>query len=331
MPVYNATEHLDEALQSLAGQTYENLEIIVVDDGSDDDCAGALARWQASDERIVVLRQEHAGLPAALNNGCNHAHGKYIARLDSDDVAFADRIERQVHFLEARTDVALLGGGALFLDEEGTQFATVGYPVAHDELVGALETTCPFVHSAVVMRADAFREVGGYREMFPRSEDYDLWLRLSERFTIANLAEPVVGYRIHAGQTTLATLDDQARWLLIAHASHRVRVDSGSDPLESGERRTWRGWFDQLGIDEADLTAARVEARVWYAKTLTRAGSLSSADPVWAEAEELARALPDAKRRRTEIADIRRAVAGERRRRRLRFGRALRRRARGTS
>jgi glycosyltransferase involved in cell wall biosynthesis len=278
-----------------------------------------------------VLRQRHYGLPTALNKGCNHAQGTYIARLDSDDVALADRIERQVEFLEARAEVALLGGGALFLDEKGTQFATVGYPVAHDELIRALETTCPFVHSAIVMRADAFREVGGYREMFPRSEDYDLWLRLSERFTIANLAEPVVGYRIHAGQTTLATLDDQARWLLIAQASHRLRVERGSDPLETGERRTWREWFDRLGIDEAALAAARVEARVWYAKTLTRAGSPSSADPVWAEAAELALALPDAERRRTEIADIRRAVAGERRRRRLRWRRPLRRRASGTS
>jgi hypothetical protein len=322
VPVYNALPYLDEAIESLVGQTYRNVEIVAVDDGSDDGSASALARWRESDVRVRILTQARGGFVVALKNGADDSRGTYIARLDADDVAFPDRIERQVAYLEANPEVALLGGAAVFVDEDGTSFANVGYPEGHDELVVALERSCPFVHSAVMMRTTAFRAVGGYRTLFPRSEDYDLWLRLSERFGVANLGDPLVKYRIHARQTTLATLDDQARWFLIARAAHRARTTGGRDPLEGTRERSWRELFDELGIDDEELISARLDARIWYAKTLTRAGALAAADPVWVEAEELARSLP-AEHTAPEIGSVRRAVEGERLSRR--FWRRLRR------
>jgi glycosyltransferase involved in cell wall biosynthesis len=328
VPVYNALPYLDEAIESLVGQTYPHLEIVTVDDGSDDGSAEALARWEAADSRIRVVTQAHGGFVRALRKGTETAIGAYVARLDADDFSFPERIERQVEFLDRHPDVALLGGGAVFLDESGTRFATVAYPAAHDELVRALETSCPFVHSAVIMRAEAFRAVGGYREQFPRCEDYDLWLRLSERFAVANLDEPVVGYRIHMRQTTLATLDDQARWFLIAHSAHLARRKNGRDPLDGAPERSWREWLEHFGIDEDDLTSARIDMRVWYAKTLTRARALSQARAVWADAQAIAGKLPDGGLRTDEIAEIQRAVEGERARSPRRFATGLWRRLR---
>jgi hypothetical protein len=329
VPVFNALPYLDEALASLVDQSYSNIEIIAVDDGSTDSSSQTLARWASRDRRIRVLTQERAGLVLTLKNGCAAVRGRYLARLDADDVALTNRIERQVEYLEAHPDVALLGGGAIFLDDGGTPFAEVAYPAHHEDLVDALETSCPFVHSAVMMRTEAFRAVGGYRELFPRGEDYDLWLRFSERFKVANLGEPLVGYRIHGHQTTLSTLDDEARWSLVARAAHRARTEKGRDPVEDGPRRSFHALSQELGIDELQVTSARIDARVWYAKTLTRAGAVSAADTVWTEAQQLAGELPDAGSRQAEVAEIRTAVTAERRRARWRLGNRVTRLRRG--
>ena len=318
MPVHDALPYLDEAIESVAGQTYGHLEIVTVDDGSTDGSSETLARLQAADSRARVIEQPHAGFVVALKHACDVARGTYLARLDADDVAFPDRIERQVDYLEGHPDIALVGGGAVFVDTNGKEFATVGYPTRREELVAALETSCPFVHSAVMMRANAYRSVGGYRTVFPRAEDYDLWLRLAERFSVANLDVPVVRYRIHTRQTTLATVDDQARWFLIAQAAHRARVAGRRDLLDDAEARSWSQLFDDYGIDAETFTSARIDGRVWHAKTLTRAGARAAARAVWTEAEELAGQLRDDGRRRDDIAAVRRAVEGERRRRRVR-------------
>ena len=320
IPVFNALPYLDRALESLVEQTYPNIEVIAVDDGSTDSSSDTLARWAIRDRRIRVLKQGRAGFVRALKNGCAAARGTYLARLDADDVALTDRIERQVEHLESNPNVALLGGAAIFLDDTGKPFVTVGYPSRHEDLVDALETSCPFVHSAVIMRTRAFRAVGGYREIFPRGEDYDLWLRLSERFTNANLEEPVVGYRIHARQTTLATLDDQARWSLIAHGAHQARIKLGRDPVDGKPGASWRDLCVELGIEDSQVTRARIDARVWYAKTLTRSGALAAADAVWVEAHRLAVALPDGGRIHADIAKIRASVEKERHRGRSRLG-----------
>ena len=247
-----------------------------------------------------------------MKHACDVAPGTYRARLDADDVAFPDRIERQVDYLEGHPDIALVGGGAVFVDTNGKEFATVGYPTRREELVAALETSCPFVHSAVMMRADAYRSVGGYRTVFPRAEDYDLWLRLAERFSVANLDVPVVRYRIHTRQTTLATVDDQARWFLIAQAAHRARVAGGRDLLDDAEARSW----SQRHEERDPPRSRRGEEHGGHVRRNLR--EVHRLVPRRRPVDREEAQLRDDGRRRDDIAAVRRAVEGERRRRRVR-------------
>ncbi|HEY0140826.1 MAG TPA: glycosyltransferase [Thermoanaerobaculia bacterium] len=222
LPVWNGARYLAAAIESILGQSLQALELIVVDDGSTDASLPIARTYAARDARVVVLPVGHGGLVRALNAGIAAARGRYIARIDADDVADRERLARQVAFLEARPECILVGSSIRIVDEDERELCDVRYPLTHAEIEQALLTVQPaFSHPSVLMRRDALLEVGGYRaERFP-SEDLDLWLRLVERGQLANLSEPLLRYRRHhntisARQSTqqrvmTAKLIDEAR------------------------------------------------------------------------------------------------------------------------
>ncbi len=177
MPVRDGERFLREALDSTLAQTLDDLELIVVDDGSTDATPAILAEAAQRDSRVRVQRQEPGGLTVALNAGCALARAPLIARMDADDVMLPDRLERQVAYLDAHPDVALLGGGIVLVDETGREIDREPGRPQLDFLVRNELT-----HATVMMRADAFRALGGYR--LDQSEDYDLWLRFDERYGV---------------------------------------------------------------------------------------------------------------------------------------------------
>ena len=192
MPVRDGERFLREALESTLAQTVAELELIVVDDGSTDATPAILAECAERDGRVRVQRQEPGGLTVALNAGCAHAQAPVIARMDADDVMLPDRLERQLAYLDAHPDVALLGGGIVLVDESGAEIdrepgrAELDF-LARNELT----------HATVAMRTEAFRALGGYR--LDQAEDYDLWLRFEERGGVAALPDFVLRYRLHPG------------------------------------------------------------------------------------------------------------------------------------
>src|SRR6266550_5112154 len=100
MPAYNAGAYIDEAISSILKQTFHDFEFIIINDGSSDDTASILKRYEESDGRIRVFHQENQGMIAALNCGCRLARGEYIARMDADDVSYAHRLEKQLEYIE---------------------------------------------------------------------------------------------------------------------------------------------------------------------------------------------------------------------------------------
>jgi len=197
MPVYNGADTVEEAVRSLLAQSYERLEILVVDDGSTDASVAIVAGIQ--DSRIKLLRRDHQGLVKTLNHGCAQAQGEYIARLDADDVAYECRVAAQVEYLEGHSDVGLLGTWAKIVSEDGEE-ETFEPPVSDRALRRHLLWDNPFIHSSVMFRRVAFQEAGGYPEGL--AEEYRLWIQMARSWKIGVLPEMLVRHRIHQASYT---------------------------------------------------------------------------------------------------------------------------------
>ena len=264
MPVRNGERFLAEAVESILRQTLTDLELIVVDDGSTDTTPELLAAAARGDQRLRVEVRSPEGLTAALNAGCALAAAPLVARMDADDVALPDRLERQAACLAAHPEVALLGGGIILVDESGRE---VDREPGRAEL-DFMERN-ELTHATVVMRTDAFRELGGYR--LDQSEDYDLWLRFEERFGVAALADPVIRYRLHPGQFSVTRLERQALGFLCVREAARARRAGRADPL-AGVDHLGEAELEQAGVPRTELDRKVVQDAVQWAATLTRVG-----------------------------------------------------------
>jgi glycosyltransferase involved in cell wall biosynthesis len=264
MPVRDGERFLREALDSTLAQTLEDFELIVVDDGSTDGTPAILAEATQHDPRMRVQRQEPGGLTVALNAGCALAQAPLIARMDADDVMLPDRLERQTAYLEANPEVALLGGGIVLVDEAGSEIDCEPGRPELDFLVRNELT-----HATVMLRADAFSALGGYR--LDQSEDYDLWLRFDEHYGVAALAEPVIRYRLHPGQFSVTALERQALGFLCVREAAIRRRRGEPDPLD-GVVRLDETVVTRLGVPRERLEETIVSDAVSWAATLTRVG-----------------------------------------------------------
>jgi glycosyltransferase involved in cell wall biosynthesis len=264
MPVRDGERFLREALESTLAQTLADLELIVVDDGSTDATPEILAEAAQGDPRLRIQRQEPGGLSVAINAGCALAQAPLIARMDADDVMLPDRLERQVVYLDGHPDVALLGGGIVLVDEKGNEIDREPGRLHLDFLVRNELT-----HSTVMMRADTFRALDGYR--LDQSEDYDLWLRFDERYGVAALPEHVIRYRLHTGQFSVTALERQALGFLCVREAAIRRRRGEPDPL-AGVERLDETVLARLGIGRERLDEAIVSDAVNWAATLTRVG-----------------------------------------------------------
>lgn len=224
MPVYNAERFLREAVDSVLGQSYRQFELVMVDDGSSDGSWAIAQEYAALDARVKALRNErNLRVVKARNRAFTLVDpaSKYFAIMDSDDVCMPDRLEREVAFLEAHPDHALVGGHTIVIDERGAQVGFRRYPLQHEQIMGVITRYNPIAQPGVMLRRSALEQVGEYDERYPGCEDYDLWLRMAERFKLANLDTATLKYRISATQgkkTQLReslryTIDIQRRWL----------------------------------------------------------------------------------------------------------------------
>jgi glycosyltransferase involved in cell wall biosynthesis len=250
MSVFNGECFLREAVESILTQSFRDFEFIVIDDGSADAVRSMLHCYQTRDSRIRVYHQENRGLVASLNRGCGLARGKYIARMDADDIAIRDRLAWQIEFMERHPEVAVVGGAVQFIDQSGKALRTAGRPLHNPEIQEIiLGQSGVMWHPTVLMRKAAFSQVGGYRNVAD-AEDYDLWLRMAERFELANLPEVLLKYRIHPGQVSVAKCRKQALGAAVAKAAAAARRSGKPDPLQSIAEITPTA-LARLGVSEA--------------------------------------------------------------------------------
>jgi len=183
MPCYDAADTLDEALDSLAAQSLQNHELVAVDDGSNDGTLEVLQQRARSDRRIHLLTQPHAGIVAALNAGLGACQADLVARMDADDRAHPQRLEMQLTFLEANSDVAVVGCRVAGFPREQVRQGLQIYLewqnnlLSDEDIRREMFVESPLAHPSVMFRRSWVERAGGYQDN-GWAEDYDLWMRL---------------------------------------------------------------------------------------------------------------------------------------------------------
>lgn len=208
LPCCNAEDTLDDALQSLASQSFSDFEVIAVDDGSQDATPSILGAWDRKDRRIRVIKQTHRGIIAALNTGLGACQAKIIARMDSDDRSHPERFARQVAYLNSHPETAVLAcqvagfpagqvrqGFKIYIDWQNSL-------LTNEDIRREIFVESPFAHPSVAIQREWLERAGGYQE-HGWAEDYDLWLRLYLCGAIfAKIPEVLLEWREHPERLT---------------------------------------------------------------------------------------------------------------------------------
>lgn len=255
MPMRNAQRFVLESIQSVLEQTLREFEVIIVDDSSEDDSVALVE--SVADHRFRILRHTtQRGVAASLNRGLAEARAPLVARMDADDVCHPDRFRQQLAFLRVNPDIAVVGSCCYEIDELGRQIGVMERPLDSRILAWNLYFACLIVHPSVMMRADIVRSVGGYATDVPHAEDYDLWLRLAARASLANLPTPLLSYRRHAQQVgrRFRSIQRESSYRIRARAIGELLFRQVSDAVV----RWWcvAMWREVLETEQALLQVA---------------------------------------------------------------------------
>ncbi|MBW4571918.1 MAG: glycosyltransferase family 2 protein [Tolypothrix carrinoi HA7290-LM1] len=208
IPAYNAEAFIGRTLESVLAQTYENIEVLVVDDGSRDRTAEIVASFAEKDSRVILLEQQNAGVAAARNLAIEKSRGEYIAPLDADDIWYPSKLDKQVQcILEGGSSVGLVYAWSLFIDEDDViigQYTPYNYLNIHS-VQGEVYPAMLFTNfignaSAPLIRRTCFEKVGGYncelkQQNAQGCEDWDMYLRIAECYQFRVVPEFLIGYR----------------------------------------------------------------------------------------------------------------------------------------
>lgn len=197
--VFNAERYLRPAIDSILNQSFQDFELLLLDDGSVDNSWAILQEYAAKDPRVRIRSHENRGVPKTRNELLAMAKGEFVAVMDADDIALPDRLTRQVEFLQQHPDVVCVGGSYQLIDEVGrlllSRFAV---PEPDSEVQAQLLSGFGGMHHpCLLIRRSAMQQVGGYTETMVTGSDIDLCLKLGELGKLVNLRDPVLQYRVH--------------------------------------------------------------------------------------------------------------------------------------
>ena len=259
IPAFNAESFIVDAVRSVLDQTYRDLEVIVVDDGSTD---GTLARLAVFGDRIRVHQQSNKGVAAARNAGVAAAQGGWIAFLDADDLWLPHKLERQL----ASASAAMLYTDRLNIGARGDlpEIQSAITPMHGGDVFALLLGEGNFItNTSVMMRRDLFEQMGGFYTGLNGTEDWDLWIRIAERHEIGFVDEPLVRYRFHPGGLSRNFLKmGRERLQVIARA---LALPRGRALDWRTQRRIWAETWRTNGY-EAGRAGARTQALLDYAR-----------------------------------------------------------------
>lgn len=209
MSVYNAEKYLSEAIESILNQTCRNFEYIIINDGSTDKSLEIIEKYNTLDDRIILINRENKGLITSLNEGIDLSKGKYIARMDADDISLPKRFEEQINFLEKNTDIGVCGTWVEVFGEN-IKDTLWKMPFIDEELKPRLLFSVTFAHPSVMMRKELIDKYSlKYKKQYKHAEDYNFWLDFSKYTKFANIPQKLLRYRYL--ETSISRVADNAK------------------------------------------------------------------------------------------------------------------------
>ena len=196
MSVYNDLPYLKDAVESILNQSFTNFEFLIFDDASTDGSSAVLQQYASKDTRIkLITNQTNRGLGFNLARGVKMARSPWIARMDADDLAFPNRLQLQLNYVQAHPDVSIVGGWAIDINNNG-QFISERKVPTTDGQIKKLIWTNPLIHGTVLFNKADIERVGSYSRKLAKRQDYDLWFRCAQAgLKFANLPQPLIKYR----------------------------------------------------------------------------------------------------------------------------------------
>lgn len=244
MTAYNASRYIAEAIESILNQSYKNLEVLIVDDGSTDTTYELAGKYMDQDKRVhVYTLKRNAGPSLASNFALKKAHGEYIARMDADDISGSDRIEKQVEFMQKNPDVVIVGGQAVLIDEKGAKFGEKKYPLSHKSIQASLFTMNPILHPACMIRRNSIPKAKLiYHNHSVLAHDYELLFQVYSYGKLANLPDVIMKYRQH--RDSLSLHNPKATFAATCNIRRKAMSDYGFVPTV----KDWVIHYMQIGI-----------------------------------------------------------------------------------
>ncbi|MEI6352473.1 MAG: glycosyltransferase [Candidatus Nomurabacteria bacterium] len=212
MPVYNGEKFLKEAIESILNQSFQDFELIIINDASTDNSLNIINKYSDNilyKNKIKIINNKENlfskhGIVKVLNSGMKIANGKYIARMDADDISLPERFEKQINILE-KENATLCGTWAITINEDGKEISKMNYPKT--SWIGNkfyLLKGNPFIHPTVMFNKETIQNIGSYKN-YKHIEDYELWTRIVPEYKSINIPEYLFKYRIHSNQITRKT------------------------------------------------------------------------------------------------------------------------------
>ena len=229
MAAYNAEAHIQYAIESILNQSYQDFELLIVDDGSTDSTVKIVNSY--TDQRIrLIQNSKNEGLIYTRNIALTEAQGKLLAILDSDDIATPNRLAIQVSEFSKRPRLGILGSPATVIDQWGQQTGRrLEQPTGAQKVFTTLLFRNPIVHSSMMLRMEAFKQIGGYQN-HPYAEDYDLIIRIAYHYEIDNFPQPLVAYRMHEASTSSIYKYEMAHQLYLIKKEQIDYLKANLDP-----------------------------------------------------------------------------------------------------
>lgn len=207
IPCYNAEKFVEQAVRSIMEQTYQNLEIICINDCSKDNTGEILQKLAKEDSRIVYVNNEvNLKLPKTLNKGIALAKGEYIARMDADDISLPERIEKQIQFMLLNENIDIVGCNSQHIDSNNNVLNYRTFLPTSPQIISfQMPFRCVLIHPAILAKKTFFVDMNGFNESLVYAEDYELWVRaVAHNKKISNLDGVLLQYRIHNNQSSAA-------------------------------------------------------------------------------------------------------------------------------